>query len=476
MTPDKAKASKSDTSKAEQAAAEAAEAASDEADDAEAETPAFDPWATVPLVPTTVRGTGIPEAFLRELVLKTVWAHDVPSLGQISQVTGLHSRVIEELVFGLNREGLFEADSGSAGGPLLKYRLSERGKVAAHEALSRSRYVGRAPVPVGVYNEVVQEQVRRFKRPPLEDIKVALQHMVIPERMVEVIGQAFFSRRALMIYGPSGNGKTDIVTSIARIVAGVIIIPYALYGHGQLIRVFDPDVHKSAVEDDKSLSDVLFADSSAKHDQRWLPVHRPNVIVGGDMGAEAMEMSYDATQGVHQAPLSVVAQGGVLVIDDLGRQKVSPKEILNRWVLMMEQGYDSFALSSSEIVRLPLDVTLVFSTNLTVRDLMDEAYLRRIAYKIAIPDPTRDQLAEITRRYCDSRQLPWTEDTIQYLMDRLFVPGHRTPHGCFARDIITTVIDEAEFMGREPVLDEESINAACTLYLGDEEDTQPLAA
>jgi hypothetical protein len=193
------------------------------------------------------------------------------------------------------------------------------------------------------------------------------------------------------------------------------------------------------------------------------------------MGAEALEMSYDATQGVHQAPLSVVAQGGVLVIDDLGRQKVSPKEILNRWVLMMEQGFDSFALSSSEIVRLPLDVTLVFSTNLTLQDLMDEAYLRRIAYKIAIPDPTRDQLAEITRRFCKSKEIGWSEDAIQYLMDKLYAPGQRQPHGCFARDIITTVMDEAEFHGREPVLDRESIDTACILYLG-EEGAVPAAA
>jgi predicted ATPase with chaperone activity len=323
-------------------------------------------------------------------------------------------------------------------------------------------------VPVNTYNEVIAEQVKRFKRPPLDEIQRALSHMVLPERLIEVIGQAFFSRRALMIYGPSGNGKTDIVTSIAGIVAGTVVIPYALYGHGQLIRVFDPDVHKSQVDTEQS-SESLFADKSAKHDRRWLPVSRPNVIVGGDMGAEALEMTYDPTQGVHQAPLSVVAQGGVLVIDDLGRQKVSPKEILNRWVIMMEQGFDSFALGSSEIVRLPLDVTLVFSTNLTLRDLMDEAYLRRIAYKIAIPDPTREQLAEITRRHATLKEVPWTEESIAYLMDKLYAPGLRPPHGCFARDIVTTVIDEAEFMGREPRLDKESIDTACMLYLGTEE-------
>jgi len=414
----------------------------------------------------TLEETGIPESFLRELVLKTVWAHDMPSLGAISTTTGLHARVVQQLVDGITREGLCDVDQGSAlGGTQFRYRLSDRGKNAAHEALGRSRYVGRAPVSVSAYNKVIAEQISRFQRPPLHDIKRALAHMVLPERLVEVVGQAFFSRRALMIYGPSGNGKTDLVTSIATIVAGTIIIPYALYGQGQLIRVFDPEVHKSQVDDEEA-SESLLGDRALRHDRRWLPVHRPSVIVGGEMGAEALEMSYDATQGVHQAPLSIVAQGGVLVIDDLGRQKVSPKEILNRWVIMMEQGFDSFALTSSEIIRLPLDVTLVFSTNLTLNDLMDEAYLRRIAYKIAIPNPTRDQLAEITRRYCQTRGIAWTEEAVQFLMDRLYERAGSAPHGCFPRDVITTIFDEAEFLGREPVLDEQSIETACGLYLG----------
>lgn len=425
-----------------------------------------DPWQHVPLAPARVEDTGIPEAFLRELLIKAVWAHDMPSLGALSGILGLPGRVVDALVTDLTREGLCEVDSGSAGGGVgFRYKLTERGKQLAHDALNRSRYIGVAPVPVSAYNDVIAEQVKRFKRPPLEDIQRALEHIVLPARLVEVIGQAFFSRRALMIYGPSGNGKTDIVTSIARIVAGTVIIPYALYGHGQLIRVFDPDVHKSLVDGAVS-SGGLLADNASRHDRRWLPVSRPSVIVGGDMGAEALEMSYDATQGVHQAPLSVVAQGGVLVIDDLGRQKVSPKEILNRWVLMMEQGYDSFALSTSEIVRLPLDVTLVFSTNLTLNDLMDEAYLRRIAYKIAIPDPTREELGEITRRFCAVKSVRCSDDAIGYLLDRLYAPGMRTPHGCFARDIVTTVLDEAEFNAHEAVLDRESIDTACELYLG----------
>ena len=274
-----------------------------------------------------------------------------------------------------------------------------------------------------------------------------------------------------MVYGPSGNGKTEIVTSIARIVAGTIIIPYSLYGQGQLIRVFDPDVH-NARDGGAAPSDGILVDEPSRRDRRWLPVHRPTVMVGGNMGEEALEMTYDPVQGIHKAPLSVVAQGGVLIIDDLGRQKVAPKDILNRWVIMMEQGYDSFALSTSEIVRLPLDVTLIFSTNLTLQDLMDEAYLRRIAYKIAIPDPGQTQLAEIARRFCDGKGIKWSEDAIQYLMERLFSPGLPKPRGCYPRDIITTIIDEAEFHGRDVALDREAIHAACRMYFGTEGEGQ----
>ena len=304
---------------------------------------ASSPWSYVPPAPMSVADTGIPEPFLRELALKTLWAHDKPSLAAISDVMGLHTAVVDELVTSLNREGLCEVDVGSAQTAVhFRYRLTDTGKASAQEALQRSRYIGVAPLPSAAYNQLVQEQIERFRRPPLEEIRAALDHLVLPDRLIEVLGQAFFSRRAAMVYGPSGDGKTDIVTSIARTVAGTIIIPYAIYGHGQLIRVFEPDIHKSQVGGEAK-SEGVWVDESSRHDRRWLPVSRPIVVVGGDMGADALEMTYDATQGVHNAPLSIVAQGGVLVIDDLGRQRISPKEILNRWVLMMEQGFDSFA-------------------------------------------------------------------------------------------------------------------------------------
>ena len=440
------------------------------------EPPEEDPWAHVPPVPKTIPETGIPEAFLRELLLKALWVYDTPTTATLSEVTGLHSNVLGELLNGLKREGLCEVDSRAPTSTgQFSYQTSDRGRVAAHEALERSRYVGMTPVAVGAYNKLLADQVKRYRRPPLNEIQKALEHLVLPETLVKKLGQAFFSRRALMIYGPSGNGKTEIVTSIASVISGTVVIPYSLYAGGQLIRVFDPDVHKSLVDEEKS-SDGLLAAGGARHDRRWLPVSRPTVMVGGNMGAEALEMTYDEVQGTHSAPLSIVAQGGVLIIDDLGRQKVSPKEILNRWVIMMEQGYDSFALTTSEIVRLPLDVTLIFSTTLTLNDLMDEAYLRRIAYKIPLPDITRDLMAEIARRFCITKGIESSDVAIQHLMDRLYAPGSPKPRGCYPRDIITTIIDEAEFEGREPALTQEAVERACEMYLGTEDDPELLAA
>ena len=424
------------------------------------------PWQFVPKAPTTVEETGIPDTFLTELVLKAIWVYDTPTTATLVEALGLNGNIVGELVDSLKREGLCEVRTGeSATAGQFRYRPTDRGKVAAEEALNRCRYVGAAPVSVSSYNELIAKQIERFTRPTLEDVRRSLEHLVLSDDLVKKIGQAFFSRRALMIYGPSGNGKTEIVTSIAKIVSGTIVIPYALYGHGQLISVFDPDVHKSQVDDDVP-SDGIIIDEATRRDQRWLPVHRPTVMVGGTMGEEALEMTYDPLQGVHNAPLSVVSQGGVLIIDDLGRQKVSPKEILNRWVTMMEQGYDSFALSTSEVVRLPLDVTLIFSTNLTVQDLMDEAYLRRIAYKIEIPNLTREQLAEVTRRFCDKNSVPWTPEAVEFLMERLLANGQSAPRGCYPRDIITTIKDSAEFEGHTPILDEPSVQNACDLFFG----------
>jgi predicted ATPase with chaperone activity len=344
-----------------------------------------------------------------------------------------------------------------------KFGLTEDGKSHADDALRRCAYVGAAPVPVEQYGRVVRSQQSARSRPAPAEVRAALDHLVLPEFIIEGVGQAFASGRPLMVYGPSGTGKTDIVVSVANAIQGSVLVPHALYAQGQIIEVLDAHLHVTVLNPDIEQTDV---------DRRWREIKRPVAVAGGEMSAEALELSYDATRHVHVAPLSVRAQGGILVIDDLGRQRMSLQSLLNRWVQLLENGADTFALQSSEVITLPLDTTLVFSTNLVLGDLMDEAYLRRITYKIPIQAPTQAEFMEITRRACEMVELPASEDALRYLVGRLYALPDVEPKSCYARDLVQTVLDTAAYRGESPSLRNDVIDWAIQLYLGERGRTQ----
>lgn len=435
--------------------------------------------------PRSVADTGLPFALLEELALKLLRTMDRPRLLDLAEAMCLLPSVTQEIVEALGRRKLVEVDSADS--PLklhYRYSLTEAGKGLADEALRRCHYMGPAPVPVEQYSAAVLRQANDRVRPTREQVRAALAHLVLSEETVDIVGQAYASGRPLMVYGPSGNGKSDIVLSVAGCIGGTVFIPYALYGQGHVIEVFDAQVHRPVALDagldrnteaqlERGRTDATTGSNGAppsaahRHDARWREIRRPAIVVGGDMGAEALEMTFDTMRNVYKAPLSVRAQGGVLVIDDLGRQRVPIQTILNRWVQLMEQGYDSFSLQSSQVIRLPLDVRLVFSTNLSLEDLMDEAYLRRISYKIPVPNPTRDQFREITRRVCEQKRVPYTEEALDYLVRKLYDSGLFEPKGCYPRDIIQTIVDWAEYHGERARVDSFTVERACKLYLGD---------
>ncbi len=431
--------------------------------------------------PRSVAETGLPFALLEELALKLLRTMDRPRLLDLADAMCLLPSVTQEIVESLSRRKLTEVDSADS--PLklhYRYSLTEAGKDMADEALRRCHYMGPAPVPVEQYSAAVLRQANERVRPNREQVRAALAHLVLPEETVDIVGQAYASGRPLMVYGPSGNGKSDIVLSVAGCIGGSVFIPYALYGQGHIIEVFDAQVHRpvslEATEtgglthdrsDGTAGSNRAQTGNAPRRDARWREIRRPAVVVGGDMGPEALEMTFDTMRNVYKAPLSVRAQGGVLVIDDLGRQRVPIQTILNRWVQLMEQGYDSFSLQSSQVIRLPLDVTLVFSTNLSIEELMDEAYLRRISYKIPVGNPTRKQFLEITRRVCQQKGVPYTEEALQYLVQKLYDSGLFEPKGCYPRDIIQTIVDWADYHGERARVDSFTIERACKLYLGE---------
>jgi predicted ATPase with chaperone activity len=420
---------------------------------------AIGPWQHVPPAPRTVVESGLPLGLLKDLVLKVLRTRDHPTLADLKRTVCLHQQLCEEVIDGLVRRKLVTVNAADS---LLRasfrFGLSDEGKLHADDAIRRCAYVGAAPLPIDQYSAVVHAQQAQRARPHATHVRQALAHLVLPEATVEAVGQAFASGRPLMVYGPSGTGKTDIVVSIANALEGSVVVPHALYAQGHIIEVLDAHLHVSRLNPELEHADV---------DRRWREIRRPVVLAGGEMSAEALELTYDGVRNVHVAPLTVRAQGGVLIIDDLGRQRTSLASILNRWIQLMENGADTFSLQSSEVFTLPLDITLVFSTNLQFEDLMDEAYLRRITYKIPVRTPDRREFLEIARRACEAIELPYDEHAISYLGSRLYDGSNIEPKSCYARDLVQTVFDTALYRGIQPQLSRELIDWAIELYIGE---------
>lgn len=416
-------------------------------------------WGHVGPAPRTVAESGLPLGMLEDLVLKVLRSRDRPKLGDLARVLSVHQQLCGEVIDGLTRRKLVTVESADS---LLRahfrFGLSEQGKILADDAIHRCAYIGAAPVPIDQYERVVRSQQFARVRPTPPQVREALAHLVLPDFTVESVGQAYASGRPLMVYGPSGTGKTDIVVSVANAIQGSVLVPSSLYGQGHIIEVLDANLHTPMLNAEVEHADV---------DRRWREIRRPVAVAGGEMSGEALELSYDAVRNVHVAPLSVRAQGGILVIDDLGRQRASLQSILNRWVQLMENGSDSFALQSSEVVTLPLDVTLVFSTNLALNDLLDEAYLRRITYKIPVSLPTAEEFFAISQRVAASVGLPMDEDALSYLVERIYALPGIEPKSCYPRDLLQTIVDAALYRGTTPMLDRENVDWAIRLYLGE---------
>jgi len=416
-------------------------------------------WSHVGPSPRTVAESGLPLALLEDLALKSLRMRDRPKLADLARILSLHTQLCEVVLDGLVRRKLAVIDSADS--PMrahFRFALTDEGKAAADDAVRRCAYVGPAPVSLEAYTRVVRAAADHRERPTPDQVREALAHLVLPDTVVEGVGQAYASGRPMMVYGPSGNGKTDIVVSVANSVGGSSLVPHALYGQGHIIEVFDAHLHVALLNAEIDRLDV---------DRRWREIKRPVAIAGGEMSGDALELTYDAVRNVHVAPLSVRAQGGVLVIDDLGRQRASLNSILNRWVQLMENGADTFALQSSEVITLPLDVMLIFSTNLMLADLMDEAYLRRISYKIPVENPAPDEFREITRRVCATLQFPLDDAGLNHLVQRVYAIPGLEPKSCYPRDIVQTMLDRAAYERREPRMTIEAVDRALRLYLGE---------
>ena len=339
-----------------------------------------------------------------------------------------------------------------------RYRLSDRGHVRVAEALDRTRYAGPAPVTAEQYSEVIRRTQAKKQEHGRGRIKNVLHEMVLSPETADSAARALFSGKAGVLYGPSGNGKTMILERFARDLDGFVLVPYAIYAYGQVIRVLDQSIHEPVEEfEDATKDDTRF-------DRRWVMVKRPAVILGAEMGRESLDLAYDPQSRFYQAPPHIKAQGGVLVIDDIGRQKIEARDLFTRWLIPLDRGWDTLSLVTGEKVTVPFNVQLLFGTNMNLRGLADDALLRRIAYKVQIPNPSRAEFTEILRQACRQKQVLVADGAIEYVVERLYSESALKPRGSYAGDLLDMVIESAAFDGRVPCWTRDSFTrcSACS--------------
>jgi predicted ATPase with chaperone activity len=297
-----------------------------------------------------------------------------------------------------------------------------------------------------------------------EVMKKALGHLVVSEKMYGKIGPAVNSGKSIFLYGPPGNGKTTISEAVGRVVLGQDIwIPYAFDVDGQIIRVFD-SVNHDVLETADSESGGRTGQTGVRRDPRWVRIRRPCIIVGGELTLDGLDLIFDPVNKFYEAPFQLKSNGGLFLIDDFGRQQVRPRDLLNRWIVPLEKGFDYLTLSTGRKIEMPFNVLIVFSTNLDPADLVDEAFLRRIRHKIEVGDPSMEEFVEIFKRACEAKRVPYDEKGLAYLIQEWYKKQERRFRSVHPRDILDQVNDIARYLNRPPQLTKEMIDKACEAY------------
>ncbi|MGB6836758.1 MAG: ATP-binding protein [Dehalococcoidia bacterium] len=421
--------------------------------------------------PQSIDDVGLDFSLLVDLCVKSIYFAGRPTARQISTQLALPFSIVDELLSFLKREQLAEVvGSSGVGEQLYQYSLSNRGLEKVEEALARNHYIGPAPVPFAAYLDVVRQQSVTQMRVDPETVTRALSHLVLDQQVVASLGPAINSGKSLLIYGHSGNGKTAITAAFRDMLPGEVLLPYAIDLGGTIVKMFDPRIHEERapeVQKNRRSSDRLVSLPSGaerRRDRRWAVCSRPMVTAGGELTLADLELRYSPISKFYIAPLQLKANGGVLVVDDFGRQIIQPKELLNRWIIPMEGGVDHLSLHSGDTIEVPFDVLLVFSTNIPPGRLGDEAFFRRIRYKVEVPDPTREEFLEILRRACQERDIPYTEQDAYYLLDRYYHREGRQFRGCHPRDLVQLTTDICRYHGVRPALTPEWLDLACASY------------
>lgn len=424
----------------------------------------------IPSAPLTHQEAGLSLDLLIQLSLKTLHFAGELTGGELSRRLGVNFSVIEPALEALKSQRQIEIGGGSmVGRASYRYRITDAGRQRAVLFLESNHYVGIAPVPFDQYQRYMRAFAHSAPRSATRDrVREAFSHLVIGQSVLDQLGPAINAGHSMFVYGPPGNGKTVISQAIRKLLHGEIAIPHALEVEGSIIRFFDP-VNHEPIDGEDNRADGL--DVGLRLDHRWVRCRRPMVMVGGELTLEALELSYNASTGFYRMPVQAIANGGVLVIDDFGRQQVAPRDLLNRWIVPLESRVDFLTLQSGQKFELPFNVLVVFATNIKPADLVDEAFLRRIHYKVFAESPTVAEFMQIFENCCRDRQLAFDRSLVQDLLKTYYEPRKIPLRGCQPRDLIDQALSLAEYLAAPRELSGELLQAACASYFVDERET-----
>lgn len=406
-----------------------------------------------PTFPSTLEETELDFGFLADLALKIVYANANRTMAMATEKLCLPASMTEKLLQHLYHEKLLEI-RGIESFQNYRYAMLERGLQQINRLLNLNGYIGPAPVSLRAYTEMVSLQNKTREAVIQESIKSALSGLVLPESARQTLGLVANSRRSLFMYGEPGNGKTSTAAAIHSAQPGEIWIPYAIEVGGQIIKVFDPYTHLPVGNHNNN-----------GYDRRWIKIKRPLVIVGGEMTIETMDLVYSRSVRYYEAPFQMKANGGTLVIDDFGRQRVDPMDLLNRWIIPLERQTDYLTLHTGKKIEVPFEQLLIFSTNLDLKGLVDDAFLRRMAYRLYIGPPSRERYGAIFRKVVNSNGLEYDPELLEILLLK-YEKEQRPLRCCEPRDLVQRCLDICLYENQPVSLSRELLELAWGNYFG----------
>ena len=413
-----------------------------------------------PPMPTSLADTGLSVGQVEQLLVKILHDGELTGLAVADRMRLPYS-ILEPLIERLRAERLIEVrGGGGSGSSSYRYALTDLGRDRAHQYFENSLYAGAAPVPLASYVAYMNALTAARGFMDRDRLAQGFAHLIISEKVLEQLGPAVNAGKAVFLYGAPGNGKTVIAEGMGRTLGGDMFVPYAVDVDGHIVTMYDPIIHHAIEEDAQSTSII----TQKPEDRRWVRIRRPVVMVGGELTLDMLDLRFNPMSKFYEAPIQLKANGGVFLVDDFGRQKQRPQDLLNRWIVPLESRIDFLTLHTGKKFQVPFDVLTVFATNPDPDSLADEAFLRRIPYKIPITDPSLDEFTRIFELNCRRRRMRFHRVMVAYLQRRHYAPVGRALRACHPRDLLDQVTALCRYRGIEPVITRELLDAACASY------------